>query len=174
MGIVDYKINNNETVSLFIERKKTQKEIVECLIDEEDFDLVGGMDWNAIYNSSIDGYYAVTKTGVFMHRLIMSPPKKLVVDHINHNTMDNRKSNLRVVSRSINNKNRRRVLCSIDIMDILSDKVSSLSILAKKYGTTEECIADIKNGKTYKDLYVFFNYAMEAYYVLSYMEKKKK
>ena len=33
---------------------------------------------------------------VELHRWIMNPPKKMYVDHINHDTQDNRKCNLRI------------------------------------------------------------------------------
>jgi hypothetical protein len=39
---------------------------------------------------------------VLMHRFIMNAPKGCQVDHINHDTLDNRKSNLRFVSRTLN------------------------------------------------------------------------
>jgi hypothetical protein len=42
-----------------------------------------------------------------MHRLILNPDKDLVIDHINGNGLDNRRENLRVVSRQINLFNRR-------------------------------------------------------------------
>jgi hypothetical protein len=48
--------------------------------------------------------YVRTKTGCF-HNLLMTPPKGLVVDHINRKTWDNRSSNLRIVTQRINNQN---------------------------------------------------------------------
>lgn len=42
-----------------------------------------------------------------MHRWIMQPPPGLVVDHINHDTLDNRRSNLRIATVSQNTANRR-------------------------------------------------------------------
>lgn len=42
---------------------------------------------------------------VFLHRLITECPKGKVVDHINHDTLDNRKSNLRILDSSENIQN---------------------------------------------------------------------
>jgi hypothetical protein len=42
-----------------------------------------------------------------MHRYIMKVPKGLVCDHINHNGLDNRKSNLRICTRQQNTYNQR-------------------------------------------------------------------
>lgn len=52
--------------------------------------------------------YAVTYKGgrkQYMHRMIMGDPENAIVDHINHQSLDNRRENLRVVSRSENVKN---------------------------------------------------------------------
>lgn len=72
-------------------------------IDGEDYSLVGQYRWY------INHYgYAVTNVGykkIFMHRLIMNTPKGLVVDHINHNSLDNQKSNLRNCTRGQNQFN---------------------------------------------------------------------
>ena len=43
-----------------------------------------------------------------MHREIMCPSPEMAVDHKNHNTLDNRKSNLRVCSYTENLRNRKR------------------------------------------------------------------
>ena len=38
----------------------------------------------------------------YFHRAIMNPPQGFEIDHINHNGLDNRKLNLRIVTRQIN------------------------------------------------------------------------
>jgi hypothetical protein len=43
--------------------------------------------------------------GKYVHRVLVSTSKQLTVDHINRNSLDNRKSNLRHVSRYVNASN---------------------------------------------------------------------
>ena len=45
-------------------------------------------------------------TSLMLSRLIMDASHGMVVDHINHDTMDNRKNNLRVVEPAFNSQNR--------------------------------------------------------------------
>ena len=80
-----------------------------ALVDDEDFEYLSQWKWYA--NKSSGNYYAITTklvNGVFfnykllMHRVIMNEPYKLSVDHINHNTLDNRKCNLRVCTHAEN------------------------------------------------------------------------
>jgi len=87
-----------------------------ALIDDEDFDLINQFNWYA--NNSRGIFYAIAyisisnKNGIkkenyiLMHRLLMNPGKGLFVDHINHNGLDNRRDNLRIVTHRVNHLNR--------------------------------------------------------------------
>ncbi len=85
------------------------------VIDDQDFDLVGHKSWLCMRSGR--NRYAVRteypekrKITVPMHRLIMglTPGDKRVVDHINRNGLDNRRSNLRIVTHQQNSWNCRK------------------------------------------------------------------
>ena len=71
--------------------------------DIDDYEKVSQYNWHR------DNFgYLITVTNkktISLHRLVMSPPDNLVVDHINHHRNDCRKSNLRICTRSDNTLN---------------------------------------------------------------------
>lgn len=76
-----------------------------ALVDDEDYEWLSKYNWSLTVPDRPSGGYAFRrdpKTGrmIGMHRMIMNPPEGFEVDHINGNTLDNRRSNLRIVSRA--------------------------------------------------------------------------
>lgn len=83
-----------------------------AIVDQNDYYWLAQHTWLA--QQTDDTYRAVRlaccgKKGTLinMHRVIMNPPKHLLVDHINRNSLDNRRANLRLATRTQNNWNRR-------------------------------------------------------------------
>ena len=78
-------------------------------IDNEDFEKIKGHTWRLNSRGYIVTWLRVDKKkkAVLMHRLIMGVDKEpVVVDHVDHNKLNNRKSNLRICSNAENLRNR--------------------------------------------------------------------
>lgn len=76
-----------------------------ALVDDEDYWKLSKYKWS-IYHWK-EYFYAVRYPGIRMHREILGLKKnsKYIADHINRNTLDNRRENLRKVTRSLNGYN---------------------------------------------------------------------
>ena len=78
------------------------------IIDDEDYDQVSQYNWRimgegyAQTQMKINGKWKNIK----LHRFITNAPQGLTVDHINHDRLDNRRSNLRICTIQQNNLNR--------------------------------------------------------------------
>lgn len=82
-----------------------------ALIDEDDLALVSPYRWRVLKGKKAKKLYAYTGgypgvPALAMHRLIMNAPTDRDVDHINGDSLDNRRSNLRVATESENGANR--------------------------------------------------------------------
>ena len=82
-----------------------------ALVDDRDFDWLSHWKWyaqkhgNSFYTVR-NAWVGIKKTTIQMHRVILNASEGTEVDHINHDTLDNRRENLRVCTRSQNNMNR--------------------------------------------------------------------
>jgi hypothetical protein len=80
-----------------------------CQYDPEDHELISQYTWNL----HSQGYAVTTINGkrVLMHRLILGiiEHPDIEVDHIFHNKLDNRRSMIRICTRSENRRNSRKL-----------------------------------------------------------------
>jgi len=83
-----------------------------ALVDAEDFEFLNQWQWQA--SKAEDSFYAIRtdysgakKKTLRMHRVLLSAPKGIEVDHRNSNRLDNRRQNLRLATPDQNKKNRK-------------------------------------------------------------------
>lgn len=76
-----------------------------AIIDAADLDLVAPYKWSV--NGKYACHYRRNAPNLYMHRLIMGADAGQQVDHINHNTLDNRRENLRLCTNAQNQMNTR-------------------------------------------------------------------
>ena len=84
------------------------------LIDAEDIDRVRCHTWSVfegrngiIYAQTMLPRIGGRKSAVYLHRFILDAPSGMVVDHANHDGLDNRRCNLRLATEAQNSANRR-------------------------------------------------------------------
>lgn len=103
----NYRIFNNYAI---IEVKSNKYGDFDIYIDSEDIERCKNHKWAINYNKSINNFYCICRRmndkKIYLHRYIMDFPENKVIDHINRNTLDNRKCNLRICTQKINNTNR--------------------------------------------------------------------
>lgn len=92
-GLNEYRIDN---ATVYVKLRNSDIEMI-CDID----------DWNTLksYTWFYDQGYAIAGRNKKFHRMVVNPPKGMVVDHINRNRLDNRRVNLRIVTSHVNSLN---------------------------------------------------------------------
>ena len=78
---------------------------IEVFVDDDDYENLINFRWRVTRER-----YAISQINgkeVLMHRLILKTPKGFGRDHKNGNGFDNRKENLRICTRSENQKNKK-------------------------------------------------------------------
>lgn len=113
-----YKIINEQESEFYIINRKGEHFTVK--VDTEDLNrlIQYNKSWNASWRKDSQSYYVcaceyletVNKKPKYkihyLHRWIFDYPKGIVIDHINHDTLDNRRCNLRLTEQKKNLKNR--------------------------------------------------------------------
>ena len=101
-------------VVIFLDRKDGSR--LETLIDIEDFELVmnAPFKWSPNKSENRKNCYVIGRSKRYdggkrdnyqLHRWILNASKETDVDHIFHNTLDNRRYNLRALPKGKNNQN---------------------------------------------------------------------
>jgi hypothetical protein len=108
-----FEVKGNLTVIFINLKGKT----IETLINTDDLEKVKEFPntWFAYFNQCTNSYYVRgnykwdngKRKTVLLHRWIFDDPKGLVIDHINHDTLNNTKNNLRCVTSFENMRNRK-------------------------------------------------------------------
>ena len=94
-------------------KKIKAKDGTEFVVDDDDFDRLNEFKWfcrktkNLVYAYSYAGKGRINRVQIAMHREIICAPNGLMVDHIDGDTKNNLKSNLRICSHSENMRNRK-------------------------------------------------------------------
>lgn len=86
-----------------------------AIVDDEDYKRLNQVKWHARWSPGTQSFYA-QRTNVdgggrvvnYMHREVLGlAPGAMEVDHENHDTLDNRRQNLKAVTSRENSENRR-------------------------------------------------------------------
>ncbi len=108
----DFEIRGDK-VAIFLNRNDGS--ILEAIIDKNDFAKVQEFTgvWYASWDKGIKSFYVYgniklveKRTRISLHRYITDCKSGMLVDHINHDTLDNTRTNLRMVTASVNCQNR--------------------------------------------------------------------
>jgi len=103
---MDPVIRENGSIEIPLTREQ------KAVVDADSYHLVRDRLWYAQWSSKTRSYYAWNGGGggdrLAMHRAVFGG-ESWSVDHENHDTLDNRRSNLRAATRLENGKNRRRL-----------------------------------------------------------------
>jgi len=100
------------------------------IVDTDDYDHLSKYKWYTSQDGNHFYAYAYISIGnkkkkIFIHRYIMNAPKGLVVDHIDGNGLNNRKSNLRICTKAQNVQNcRPRSNCSSKYKGVFWNKAN--------------------------------------------------
>lgn len=91
-------------------RNRLKKIVGYTLVDDDDFARFSKYRWSVSTDKNGKRKYVVAYVSgkvKYLARLILNAKKGKLVDHINHDTFDNRKSQIRICTHSQNSQNRK-------------------------------------------------------------------
>lgn len=135
------------------------------IVDAADFKWLSSFNWCARWSQSTKSYYAhrqyprdaeKKQKGCPMHRFILGlvPGDGFIGDHINRNTLDNRRSNLRIVTPTQSIANR-RVSCV--------NKSGFTGVSRSEYGKPWKAIIVVRGKSKWLGTHATAELAAEAY-----------
>ena len=152
-----YKIVG-DTVILYLDKRNGEQ--LECFIDLEDLEIISEMNvkWFSFWSKTANTYYAaacqyngsdgkgrsINGKTLYLHRILMDAKRHEYVDHINHDTLNNRKYNLRLTSNSKNNQHRKGANSNS------STGVRNVNLINKYGGEKEYWVQFQKEGERFK------------------------
>jgi hypothetical protein len=77
-----------------------------AIVDAADYEWLSGFRWHATSGRKMYACFARKDKVIYMHRLIMNPPEGKFVDHVDGNSLNYRRSNLRICTKAQNAWNR--------------------------------------------------------------------
>jgi hypothetical protein len=113
-GIIDYRFVTHTGKDYVVGLIQHNGKDVQFVFDREDFEKVEKRPWHVSSGKYIGSTFYLdggVKLELYLHNLVMNrnafngKGQKETVDHINRNSLDNRKENLRIVSQSQQNMN---------------------------------------------------------------------
>jgi hypothetical protein len=117
-----------------------------ALVDDEDYEKVLPYNWHVRQKKQNHSKYAGAtcyKNGVkklLMHSLIMGKEHGKVIDHINQNGLDNRKENLRFVTKGENNQNvKSSKKCTSKYRGVYKNGDYYIAYVKRKYAGRSKC-----------------------------------
>lgn len=145
--------NRGDVTAIFLNHNGLK---IETLIDTIDLELVSSFKgtWYALFKKEINNFYVVINTygnkkqsKIRLHRLILNPRSDNVVDHINHNTLNNTRKNLREITNAENQQNQKgaSVNCKSGVRGVIWEKRDKLWRSTVKLNGKVEYVKRFKN-----------------------------
>lgn len=132
------------------------------LVDKEDYELI------KYYTCSVtkDGYVVFCgEKRMFLHRFLMNPGDDEVVDHLNNEKMDNRRSNLEntTIAKNNQNKAKREGGTSVYIGVALEKNRWKMNVCKDGIAFVLSGLRDEETAARIRDIYILLNYKNENY-----------